>query len=31
MHWLLVLLLVFVNWPLALAVAAIFMFFENRK
>ena len=30
MHWLLVVILAFVNLPLALAVTAIFLFFENR-
>jgi len=30
MHWLLVVILAFVNLPLALALTAIFLFFENR-
>ena len=30
MHWLLVGILAFINLPLALALTAIFIFFENR-
>jgi hypothetical protein len=30
MHWLLVAILAFVDLPLALALTAIFIFFENR-
>jgi len=31
MHWLLVVILAFVNLPLALGLAAIFIFFERQK
>jgi len=31
MHWILVLILAFVNLPLALVSAAIFIFFERQK
>jgi hypothetical protein len=31
MHWILVLILTFVNLPLALALSAIFIFFGNQK
>ena len=31
MHWILVLILAFVNLPLALVLAAIFIFFERKK
>jgi hypothetical protein len=31
MHWLLVLILAFVNLPLALVLAAIFIFVERQK
>jgi hypothetical protein len=31
MHWALVLILAFVNLPLALVLSAIFIFFERQK
>ena len=31
MHWALVLILAFVNLPLALVLAAIFIFFERQR
>ena len=31
MHWTLVLILAFVNLPLALVLAAIFIFFERQR
>jgi hypothetical protein len=31
MHWILVLILAFINLPLALVLAAIFIFFERQK
>ena len=31
MHWALVLILAFVNLPLSLVLAAIFIFFERQK
>jgi hypothetical protein len=31
MHWILVLILAFVNLPLALVLAAIFIFVERQK
>lgn len=31
MHWLFVVILAFVNWPMALALAGIFIFFEDRR
>jgi hypothetical protein len=31
MHWALIVILAFVNLPLALALAAIFIFFERQR